>query len=51
VIDLYFWPTPNGHKVTMCLKETGGQRACFDRVAPSERGVTATMLHYLRRCV
>jgi hypothetical protein len=23
VIDLYFWPTPNGHKVTMCLKETG----------------------------
>ena len=23
MIDLYFWPTPNGHKVTMCLEETG----------------------------
>ena len=23
VIDLYYWPTPNGHKVTMFLEETG----------------------------
>jgi len=23
MIDLYFWPTPNGHKITMCLEETG----------------------------
>jgi GST-like protein len=21
VIDLYYWPTPNGHKITMCLEE------------------------------
>ena len=23
MIDLYYWTTPNGHKVTMCLEETG----------------------------
>lgn len=23
MIDLYFWPTPNGHKVTILLEETG----------------------------
>ncbi len=23
MIDLYFWPTPNGHKITMMLEETG----------------------------
>lgn len=23
MIDLYYWPTPNGHKVTMFLEETG----------------------------
>jgi len=23
VIDFYFWPTPNGHKVTLLLEETG----------------------------
>ena len=23
VIDLYYWPTPNGHKITMFLEETG----------------------------
>ena len=23
MIDLYFWPTPNGHKVTIFLEETG----------------------------
>ncbi len=23
MIDLYFWPTPNGHKITMFLEETG----------------------------
>jgi GSH-dependent disulfide-bond oxidoreductase len=23
MIDLYFWPTPNGHKITMYLEETG----------------------------
>ncbi len=21
MIDLYYWPTPNGHKITMCLEE------------------------------
>ena len=23
MIDLYYWPTPNGHKITICLEETG----------------------------
>ena len=23
MIDLYYWPTPNGHKITMCLEEAG----------------------------
>jgi GST-like protein len=23
MIDLYYWPTPNGHKITLCLEELG----------------------------
>jgi hypothetical protein len=23
MIDAYYWPTPNGHKITMFLEETG----------------------------
>ena len=23
MIDLYYWSTPNGHKITMFLEETG----------------------------
>ena len=23
MIDLYYWPTPNGHKITMFLEESG----------------------------
>lgn len=23
MIDLYYWPTPNGHKITICLEECG----------------------------
>lgn len=23
MIDLYYWPTPNGHKVTLFLEEAG----------------------------
>ncbi len=23
MIELYYWPTPNGHKITMCLEEAG----------------------------
>ncbi len=23
MIDLYYWPTPNGHKITIYLEETG----------------------------
>ena len=23
MIDLYYWPTPNGHKITMLLEEVG----------------------------
>jgi GST-like protein len=22
MIDLYYWPTPNGHKITLFLEET-----------------------------
>ena len=25
MIDLYFWPTPNGHKVTLMLEEMGAE--------------------------
>jgi GST-like protein len=34
MIDLYYWPTPNGHKVTMFLEETG--LAC--RIVPVDIG-------------
>jgi glutathione S-transferase len=23
MIDVYYWPTPNGHKITMFLEEIG----------------------------
>lgn len=23
MIELYYWPTPNGHKITLMLEETG----------------------------
>ena len=23
MIDLHYWPTPNGHKITLFLEETG----------------------------
>lgn len=23
MIDLYYWPTPNGHKISIFLEETG----------------------------
>ena len=23
MIDLYYWPTPNGHKITIFMEETG----------------------------
>jgi len=23
MIDLYYWPTPNGHKITIFLEEAG----------------------------
>lgn len=51
MIDLYYWPTPNGHKITMLLEETGlsytirpvriGQgeqfKPDFLRIAPNNR--------------
>ncbi len=51
MIDLYYWPTPNGHKITMFLEETGlpyeikpidiGRGAQFDpeflKIAPNNR--------------
>jgi GSH-dependent disulfide-bond oxidoreductase len=51
MIDLYYWPTPNGHKITMFLEETGmeyrivpvdiGKGAQFQpdflRIAPNNR--------------
>src|SRR5437764_4053935 len=42
MIDLYYWTTPNGHKITMFLEETGlpyrieiGRASCRERVAIS----------------
>ncbi len=29
MIDLYYWPTPNGHKITMFLEEAGGDYRIF----------------------
>ena len=29
MIDLYYWPTPNGHKITMFLEETGTPYTIF----------------------
>jgi hypothetical protein len=26
VINLHYWPTPNGHKITLFLEESGGGR-------------------------
>ena len=51
MIDLHYWPTPNGHKVTMFLEEAGlpytlkpvdiGNGAQFDpdflRIAPNNK--------------
>ena len=51
MIDLYYWPTPNGHKITLFLEETGldytihpiniGKGEQFDpaflRIAPNNR--------------
>ncbi len=51
MIDLYYWPTPNGHKITMFLEEAGlpyeikpidiGRGAQFDpdflKIAPNNR--------------
>ncbi len=51
MIDLYYWPTPNGHKITMFLEETGlayeikpvdiGRGAQFEpdflKIAPNNR--------------
>ncbi|RZM20246.1 MAG: thiol:disulfide oxidoreductase, partial [Sphingomonas sp.] len=51
MIDLYYWPTPNGHKITLFLEEAGveyrivpvniGAGAQFEpdflRIAPNNR--------------
>jgi hypothetical protein len=29
MIDLYYWPTPNGHKITMFLEEAGVDYPCL----------------------
>jgi GSH-dependent disulfide-bond oxidoreductase len=28
MIDVYYWPTPNGHKITMFLEETAMPSHC-----------------------
>ncbi|MBM3655179.1 MAG: thiol:disulfide oxidoreductase, partial [Alphaproteobacteria bacterium] len=34
MIDLHYWPTPNGHKITIFLEETG----LAYRIAPVDIG-------------
>jgi len=31
MIDLYYWTTPNGHKITMYLEEANSPTACTDQ--------------------
>jgi len=37
VIDLYYWPTPNGHKITLFLEETEQFRPEFLAISPNNR--------------
>ena len=45
MIDLYYWPTPNGHKITTFLEEAGllerhaARRAAVLRVLPDRYGM------------
>ena len=34
MIDVYYWTTPNGHKLTMFLEETGLPIGLFPTVCP-----------------
>ena len=27
MIELHYWPTPNGHKITLFLEETGDRKS------------------------
>ena len=37
MIDVYYWTTPNGHKVTIFLEETGLPYNCLLYTSPSPR--------------
>jgi hypothetical protein len=45
VIDLYYWPTPNGWKVSIMLEEAGIQSECL--ATPRDRGSRACRLSAL----
>ena len=34
MIDLYYWTTPNGHKITIFLEEAGLSGGSRSRVSP-----------------
>ena len=36
MIDLYYWPTPNGHKITLFLEEAGLEY----RIVPTDSYLT-----------
>ena len=39
MIDLYYWPTPNGHKITLMLEELAEAGAKLDyRIIPVDIG-------------
>ena len=39
MIDLYYWPTPNGHKITLMLEELAQAGAKLDyRIVPVDIG-------------
>jgi hypothetical protein len=52
MIDLYYWPTPNGHKITMFLEEAGldyricpGRHQCGGSIQAGVFGVFAQQPH------
>ncbi len=45
MIDLYYWPTPNGHKITMFLEEAELIRPDLHRLATARTGIAIATDH------
>jgi glutathione S-transferase len=43
MIDLYYWPTPNGHKITLFLEETGLYYTINQRRRSVQGGVSGVL--------